>query len=74
MRKIKEVAPTDCASLAERGELTLGALQMPVPGADCWPSGYDLDLLAKALFGAAKIADVEVMDDDTCVTWIVIKA
>ena len=58
----------------ERGLEVLGGIQMPTPGPDAWPSGYDLDREAQARFGAAKIADVEVADDDSCATWIVVRA
>lgn len=70
----REVMPTECAILAEQGKLVMGAIQMPVPEPDCWPSGYDLEREAQARFGAVRIADIEASDDHETMTWLVVRA
>ena len=72
--EVRDVMPTECSTLAEAGKLVMGAIQIPVPAADSWPSGYDLDREAKARFGAVIIADCEPYDDESTVTFIVIRA
>lgn len=73
-KEIREVAPTDCLYAEEAGEYIMGGIQMPMPEPDCWPSGYDLEREAQALFGAVKISNHKPDDDDSAATWIVIRA
>lgn len=73
-QEAREVMPTECDTLAERGDLVLGAIQMPVPPIDGRPSNYDLEREAQAAFGAVKLADCEASDDDETVTWLVVRA
>ena len=70
----REVMPTECERLLDQGQLIMGAIQMPMPDADSWPSAYDLQREAQGRFGAVKIADGEPDDDDTTVTWLVVPA
>lgn len=67
--------PTECGELANAGELVMGAIQIPTPGLDAWPSRWELEQEALAAFGAVKLADCEPRDDDdTAVTWLVVRA
>ena len=68
----RNVMPTECAILAEQGKLVMGAIQMPMPEPDCWPSGSDLEREAQAAFGVARIAECEPYDDNETVTWLVV--
>lgn len=70
----REVMPTECSTLHEDGEPVVGAIQMPVPALDNWPSGYDLERAAQAIFGQVKIAACEPYDDNETVTWLVVRA
>lgn len=70
----REIMPTECSTLTADGALIVGAIQMPIPAADSWPSGYDLEREAQARFGSVRIADCEPCDDDETVTWLVVRA
>jgi len=70
----RDVMPAECAMLAERGQFVMGAIQIPMPAADSWPSEHDLERESQALFGAVKLADCEAYDDnDETVTWLVVR-
>lgn len=73
-KEIRDIAPTDCANAEAAGEMIMGGIQMPVPAMISWPSSYDLEREAKALFGPAAISSHKPDDDDTAATWIIVRA
>lgn len=73
-KEIREIAPTDCAYAEQDGEMIMGGIQMPCPEPDSFPSGYDLEREAQALFGSVKISQHLPDDDNETLTWIVVGA